>query len=66
MDLVRIKDGKVILTEELKHTTGNIVSLIKLQDRLHEVAMATEMGVFFANIRRGGYGLMQADIEKFD
>lgn len=43
-----------MLSESLKHKTGHIVSMVQTKARLHEVTMATQKGIFFANIRRGG------------
>jgi hypothetical protein len=57
MDLVRISDGEILLSETLKHKTGHIVSIIKTKARLNEVTMATQKGIFFATIKRGGQGL---------
>lgn len=59
LDLVRISDGEILLSEQLKHTTGNIIQMIKVESRLHEIALATNKGVFFANLRRGGHGLRE-------
>lgn len=64
LDLVRISDGEILLREALKHKTGSIISMIKTKARLHEVTMATQKGIFFANIRRGGQGLREKDVEK--
>lgn len=41
IDLVRISDGAILLSEQLKHKTGNIIAMIKTKSRLHEVALAT-------------------------
>ena len=54
LDLVKIADGEVMISEQLKHKTGNIISMIKTKARLHEVTLATQKGIFFANVRRGG------------
>lgn len=66
LDLVRICDGQIIFRESLKHKTGTIVSMIKTKARLHEVTLATQKGIFFANIRKGGLGLRKQDIQKLD
>jgi hypothetical protein len=62
LDLVRISDGEILLRESLKHKTGNIISMVKTKARLHEITMATQKGIFFANIRRGGHGLREKDV----
>jgi hypothetical protein len=59
LDLVRISDGEILFSEQLKHKTGNIISMIKTKARLHEVVLATQKGIFFANVLRGGHGLRQ-------
>jgi hypothetical protein len=41
LDLVRISDGEILFSEQLKHKTGNIISMIKTKARLHEVVLAT-------------------------
>ena len=33
--------------------------MIKTKARLHEVVLATQKGIFFANVLRGGHGLRQ-------
>jgi len=38
--------------------------MIKTRDRLHEITIATQKGVFFANVRRGDYGLRTQDVLK--
>ena len=40
IDLVRIEDGVVVLSKELRHVTGNI-TLIKKTERPHEVMLGT-------------------------
>jgi hypothetical protein len=62
LDLVRISDGQILISEQLKHKTGNIIAMIETKSRLHEVVLATQQGIFFVNIRRGGFGLRQEDI----
>ena len=59
---MRISDGEIVLSEQLKHKTGNIISMIKTKARLHEVTLATQKGIFFANVRRGKQGLRATDI----
>ena len=62
MDLVRIADGEVVMSQDLKHTTGNIISMAKVVGRPHEVVLGTAKGIFFATIGKGSYGLRKADI----
>lgn len=65
LDLVSIADGQILFRESLKHKTGTIVSMVKTKARLHEVTLATQKGIFFACIRRGGpVGLRRQDIQK--
>ena len=64
LDLVSIADGQILFRENLKHKTGTIVSMVKTKTRLHEVTLATQKGIFFANIRRGALGLRKQDISK--
>jgi hypothetical protein len=66
LDLVRISDGEILLSENLKSKTGHIVSMIKTNNRPHEVALATKQGIFFANIGRGNMGLKRIDVAKLD
>ena len=33
IDLVRISDGAILLSEQLKHKTGNIIAMIKTKSR---------------------------------
>jgi len=66
LDLVRISDGEVLLSEALKHKTGNIISMVKTKARLHEVTLATQKGIFFANVRRGGVGLRATDVAQLN
>jgi|TARA_B110000285_G_scaffold83354_1_gene95836 hypothetical protein len=40
IDLVRIEDGEVILSKELKHVTGNITMILPT-GRENEVMLAT-------------------------
>ena len=64
IDLVRISDGAVILSKELKHVTGNITSIMRT-GRDHEIILATQRGVYFALIGRG-LGLMEVEIQRFE
>ena len=66
LDLVRISDGEIMVSEQLKHTTGNIISMVKTRARLHEVTLATQKGIFFANVRKGGQGLLAADVAQLN
>jgi len=66
VDLVRISDGKILLSEDLRHKCGNIISMAKTKNREHEVVMATSKGVFFANVSRGRGGLTSAQIRELD
>ena len=58
--MVRISDGKILLSQDLKHTTGNIISMVKTMGRPNEIVLATQKGVFFANLGKGAHGLRQA------
>lgn len=40
IDVVRIADGEVVLSKELKHIAGNI-TMIQLTGRDHEVMLGT-------------------------
>lgn len=62
--MVRIYDGEVILSKELRHVTGNITKILKTGNE-NEVMLATEKGVYFAFIGRG-IGLMEVEVERFD
>ena len=64
IDLVRIHDGEVILSKELKHVTGNI-TMILVTGRDNEVMIGTQRGIYFALIGRG-LGLMEVEMERFD
>jgi hypothetical protein len=66
LDLVRISDGKILFSQELKHTTGNIISMVKTAGRDHEIALATQKGVFFANVGKGAHGLRAAQVQQLD
>ena len=64
LDLVRISDGEILVSEKLKHKTGNIISMIKSKNRPNEVTLATQKGIFFATIKRGSdeRGLTQQNL----
>ena len=62
LDLVRISDGKVLLSQDLKNTCGSIVSMAKTNNREHEVVLATQKGVFFVNLGKGHSTLTSAQI----
>lgn len=64
VDVVRIYDGEVILSKELRHVTGNITKILKTGNE-NEVMLATEKGVYFAFIGKG-IGLMEVEMERFD
>jgi hypothetical protein len=61
---VRIDDGQVILSKELKHITGNITLILKTE-RPNEVMIGTQRGIYFALIGKG-LGILEIEIEKFD
>ena len=64
IDLVRIEDGTVVLSKELKHVTGNI-TIILPTGRENEIMLATQRGIYFALIGRG-LGIMEVEMERFD
>lgn len=66
LDLVRITDGEVLFRQDLSQKCGTIVSMAKTKNREHEVVLATQKGVFFANIGRGAKGLTSAQIQELD
>lgn len=41
LDLVRISDGEILLSKDLKQTCGNIISMAKTNNREYEVILAT-------------------------
>ena len=57
---MRITDGKILMSQDLRNTCGNIISMVKTIGRSDEIVLATQKGVFFANIGQGSYGLRQA------
>ena len=66
LDLIRISDGKILLSQDLKHTTGNIISMVKTMGRPNEIVLATQKGVFFASLGKGAHGLRQAQVQQLD
>ena len=64
IDLVRISDGEVVLSKELKHISGNI-TMMMLTGRENEIMLGTQRGIYFAHIGRG-LGLMEVEMERFD
>ena len=64
IDLVRIEDGQVVLSKELKHITGNI-TIIKRTNRDHEIMIGAQRGIYFALIGKG-LGIMEVEMERFD
>ena len=40
--------------------------MIKVESRLHEVALATTKGIFFANLRKGNHGLREQDVQQLE
>lgn len=64
VDVVRISDGEVVASKELKHITGNITMIVKTQNE-HEIMMGTQRGVYFAHVGKG-LGLMEVEMERFD
>ena len=64
IDVVRVEDGEVVLSKELKHVVGN-VTILKKTDRPNEVMLATQKGVYFAHIGTA-LGLMEVEMQRFD
>jgi len=64
VELVRIADGAVVLSKELKHISGNI-TMMMLTGRENEIMLGTQRGIYFAHIGRG-LGLMEVEMERFD
>ena len=60
VDLVSIDDGRIILSKELKHVTGNI-TLIKRTAREQELLIGTQRGVYVALVGRG-IGLKEVEM----
>jgi hypothetical protein len=42
IDLVRISDGEILVSQNLKQATGHIVSMVKVLNRPNEVCLATK------------------------
>lgn len=66
LDLVRISDGAILMSQDLKHTTGNIISMTKTFNRVNEVVLACQKGVFFCTIGKGNLGLTQRAVKGLD
>jgi hypothetical protein len=66
IDLVRISDGEILVSQNLKQQTGHIVSMIKVANRPNEVCLATKQGVFFAKIGKGRFGLQKEDVRRLE
>lgn len=64
IDVVRISDGEVVASKELKHITGNITMIIKTGNE-NEIMIGTQRGVYFAHVGKG-LGLMEVEMERFD
>ena len=64
IDLIRIDDGEIILSKELKHVTGNITMILPT-GRDNEGMLATQRGIYFALIGKG-LGIMEVEMERFD
>ena len=62
IDLVKISDGEVVLSKELKHVTGNI-TIIKKTSTKNEIMIATQRGVYIALMGRG-LGLKEIEIAR--
>lgn len=45
------------MSQDLKNTTGNIISITKTYNRVNEIVLACQKGVFFCNIGKGNIGL---------
>lgn len=64
VDLVRISDGEVMISKELRHITGNITMIVRT-GRASEVMLGTQRGIYFAMIGKG-LGLMEVEMERFE
>jgi hypothetical protein len=64
IDLVRIDNGEIVISKELRHITGNITMIVPT-GRAHEVMLGTARGVYFAMIGKG-LGLMEVEMERFE
>jgi len=40
--------------------------MVKTAGRDHEIALATQKGVFFANVGKGAHGLRAAQVQQLD
>lgn len=65
LDLVRIRDGEILMSENLKSKMGHIVSMLKT-NRPNEVAFATKQGIFLANVGRGNMGLKRLEFARME
>lgn len=61
--MVRIDDGEVVISKELRHVTGNITMIVPT-GRLHEVMLGTQRGIYFAMIGKG-LGIMEVEMDRF-
>ena len=64
IDLVRIDDGEVVISKELKHVTGNITIITKTS-KPNEIMIGAQRGIYFALIGKG-LGILEVEMEKFD
>jgi hypothetical protein len=64
VDVVRISDGEVVCSKELKHITGNVTMIARTHTK-NEIMLGTQRGVYFAHVGRG-LGLMEVEMERFD
>ena len=63
IDVINISDGKIILSQELRHIAGNI-TMIHITDKENEIILGTQRGLFFAHVGKG-LGLMEVEMERF-
>ena len=66
LDLIRIADGKILFSQDLRNQCGSIVSMAKTVNRSSEIVLATQKGVFFANIGKGQPGLTSRELRDLD
>ena len=64
IDFVKIDNGEVALSKELKHVTGNITLICKT-DKKEEIIIGTQRGVYVALVGRG-LGLKEVEMERFN
>ena len=64
IDLVKISDGSITLSKELKHVTGNVTLIIKTAAK-SEIIIGTQRGVYIALLGRG-LGLKEVEMERFN